>query len=188
MDRRKIKTKAEIKNAYYKLIEKKSANKITVTEIAKAANIERKTFYLHYACIEDIYLDIENDFRETITSSLTKYISNEAETDRIFDELNKLILSNMNFFKAISRNDSYSFFLHMLENILTDAISIIAKEIYMVTSPNLSYYTKFYSAGIIKIYFDWLKGDSNLSIEDIRRIVTRSCFLSLKGLLETDNK
>lgn len=186
MDRRKIKTKTEIKNAYFHLIENKSANKITVTEIAKLANIERKTFYLHYSCIEDIYSDIEQDFRETISTSLTKYISNEAETERIFDEMNKLILSHFSFFKAISKNDSYSFFHHMLESILSDAIYIIAREIYKVTSSNLSYYTKFYSAGIIKIYFDWLKDDSKNSIEDIRRIVTRSCFLSLKGLLNAE--
>ena len=47
-DRRVRKTKKAIQEAYFKLLEKKKTEKITVAEITREADIDRKTFYLHY--------------------------------------------------------------------------------------------------------------------------------------------
>ena len=47
MDRRITKTKEAIQNAFFQLIEENQTTKITITKIAKTANIDRKTFYTH---------------------------------------------------------------------------------------------------------------------------------------------
>ncbi len=47
-DRRVRKTKKAIQDAYFRLLEKKRTEKITVAEITREADIDRKTFYLHY--------------------------------------------------------------------------------------------------------------------------------------------
>jgi hypothetical protein len=36
-------------------------NKISITELTKRAHIHRKTFYLHYTCIEDLFEDMIKD-------------------------------------------------------------------------------------------------------------------------------
>ncbi len=53
-DLRITKTKTAIKEAFISIIKDDNTSKITVTEIAKQANINRKTFYLHYNSIEDL--------------------------------------------------------------------------------------------------------------------------------------
>jgi len=50
-DRRQIKTKKAIIGAFFTLLQEKNISKITITELAKIANIDRKTFYLHYEAL-----------------------------------------------------------------------------------------------------------------------------------------
>ena len=54
MDRRVGKTKKAIQAAYFDLLKEKGNEKISVTEIARAADIDRKTFYLHYESTDQI--------------------------------------------------------------------------------------------------------------------------------------
>ena len=50
-DRRILKTKRAIYEALVELMQKKKLNSITVTELAAAANINRKTFYTYYSTV-----------------------------------------------------------------------------------------------------------------------------------------
>lgn len=55
MDRREIKTKRSIKNAFLKLRSKKEIEQITIRELAEEAEISKATFYLHYRDIYDLF-------------------------------------------------------------------------------------------------------------------------------------
>jgi len=60
-DQRVIRTKASIKENACRMIEEMSAEKITVKELTGRAGIHRKTFYLHYSCLEDLFNEITDD-------------------------------------------------------------------------------------------------------------------------------
>lgn len=62
-DLRVIKTKANIKRVFLDLLKKKPPEKITVTEIAEIALINKGTFYLHY---QDVYALYEETIHDTI--------------------------------------------------------------------------------------------------------------------------
>ena len=95
MDNRKNKTKTAIKQAFTELLQEKSFEKITVTEITKRANIGRKTFYLHYSCIDDIIRGIEEDYTTICLNKLKKYIGNEKhDIHDIFNDVNQIISSS----------------------------------------------------------------------------------------------
>ena len=70
-DLRVIKTRATIKRTFLEIIKKKPIEKISVTEIANAALINKGTFYLHYqdlySLYEDVIRDTINDFCDSIT-------------------------------------------------------------------------------------------------------------------------
>ena len=51
LDRRTAKTKKAIAIALAKLLSEKEINKITITDIAKEADINRKTFYNYYSSV-----------------------------------------------------------------------------------------------------------------------------------------
>lgn len=72
MDRRQIKTKRSIKNAFLKLRSKKSIEQITIKELSEEAEISKATFYLHY---RDIY-DLSDTLGIEIIENMVKGISN----------------------------------------------------------------------------------------------------------------
>ena len=53
-----LKTRNAIKTAYINLIISKKDHKITIAELSREANIDRKTFYLHYNSLDDVLTTI----------------------------------------------------------------------------------------------------------------------------------
>lgn len=79
MDKREIKTKRSIKNAFLKLRSKKNIEQITIKELAEEAEISKATFYLHY---KDIY-DLSDTLGTEVIENILKGISNP---DNIINE------------------------------------------------------------------------------------------------------
>ncbi|MCT6890512.1 MAG: TetR/AcrR family transcriptional regulator [Lactobacillus sp.] len=65
MDKRVYKTKQAIDDAFIELLEEKPLEKIMVTDIAKKANIARKTFYAHYKNMNEL---IDEDYQKMIVA------------------------------------------------------------------------------------------------------------------------
>ncbi|ANZ95010.1 MAG: TetR/AcrR family transcriptional regulator [Brochothrix thermosphacta] len=68
-DLRIIKTQRAIKTTFLQLINKKELSKITVAELARIAEINKGTFYLHYADIYELY---SNMLAESISKTANK--------------------------------------------------------------------------------------------------------------------
>lgn len=78
MDLRIKKTKAAVRAAFLELRKKKPVEKISVTELARLAGINKATFYLHYPDIYSLADEIED---ETIDDILSKI----EGLDKFFD-------------------------------------------------------------------------------------------------------
>ena len=70
-DLRVVKTKKNIKTEMMELLQKKPVEKITVTELASNAFINKGTFYHHYSDIYDLYHELVYDF---IENSIMHYV------------------------------------------------------------------------------------------------------------------
>ena len=70
MDLRVKKTKASIINAFLTLRSKKPLERISVTELSAAAQINKATFYLHYKDIYDLSETLENELFENVFGSI----------------------------------------------------------------------------------------------------------------------
>ena len=184
MDKRVEKTKKAIKESLMELILLYDYNKITVKMITDKANIGIKTFYLHYGCINDVLTDYKNELSEQLGKSISKNFRNsEKDIHNIFIDLTNLIKSDLTFYKRIAKNDTYSFMRSLFEQMLEDTINNIYHKLYHTGSTNVSYYSSFYSAGIMRLYFDYLKENIKISLDEVTTISTRACFLSLDDIL-----
>jgi AcrR family transcriptional regulator len=90
MDRRKKYTRMVLKESLLKLLQDKSISSITIKEICEAADINRSTFYAHYANQYELLDSIEEEFIEDLVSTLGRYnFSKEDEalqmTEKLFD-------------------------------------------------------------------------------------------------------
>ena len=63
-------TRAKIQSVFLDLMKKKPYYKISVREIAEAANINRSTFYLHYEDIYDLLDKIEDEINDELADAV----------------------------------------------------------------------------------------------------------------------
>lgn len=75
LDRRVRRTRAAIKSSYLTLCRQKPAGQITVKEIMSLANVNRATFYAHFANLEELGAAIELDAAESIATRCEKALT-----------------------------------------------------------------------------------------------------------------
>lgn len=80
-DRRIIRTKRAIYNAMTELMMKKPLDQITVTDIARNADINRKTFYTYYASPEDVISEAINETLKVFAADMEKFDFQKSEKD-----------------------------------------------------------------------------------------------------------
>lgn len=125
-DRRVIKTKRAIRNAFAALIAEKDLNDITIKDISDVADINRKTVYNYYGGIHEILDEIENE----LVSSFEKVIQeidfprNLENPNKIFETLTDVINGDMEFYSQLMKIDANS---HLVRKIVS-ALKIRVKQ------------------------------------------------------------
>ena len=95
-DLRIIKTQKVIKDTFKQMVCEMDASKIQVKELCERAMIHRKTFYLHYTCIEALYADVLQELSAGYYAMI-----DSIPADASFYEVNRV------FFTFMSRQEPY---------------------------------------------------------------------------------
>lgn len=98
-DRRTLKTRKSICDAFSELLSQKELHKITVQEIADKADVNRVTFYKHYLDVYDLYDKIENEV--LIELGLLMLQLDDLRSEEFFSHLIGYICDNAGVFKMI---------------------------------------------------------------------------------------
>lgn len=72
-DLRVRKTKQAIRNAFKEMICEMDLNEITIKELTLRAQINRKTFYLHYQCLDDVMTELEDEISDNFIRRKVSY-------------------------------------------------------------------------------------------------------------------
>ena len=72
MDKRMLRTREAIRCALLSLLNQKDASQINVSELTEKAQISRKTFYLHYASVDEALQELENEIEGWVMAQLTQ--------------------------------------------------------------------------------------------------------------------
>ena len=97
-DRRIRKTRAVLKNALLSLMKEKSVKHITVKELCDRADINRGTFYLHYADVFDMLEQIENEMFNALNEYIELSAKNEeALSESLFKNIFSFVQENSEF-------------------------------------------------------------------------------------------
>lgn len=94
-------TKNLIRKEFINLLNKKSLHNVTVTELAKKCNIERKTFYYHYENLTELIKEI---FDEELTVVIEEFNETLSWEDS-FILAAKFILENKKAIKHMYQSD-----------------------------------------------------------------------------------
>ncbi len=139
MDRRVARTKKNIYYAFFQLVQTKAIDEITVSELARTADIDRKTFYLHYQTVQDVFVEfkqmIHDRLLEILSEAERRGRENQEKLDAgetlerandiapfdfiyFYDSLNVIMMDNMAFFEKLSRDTTFMFLKNDFKNVL----------------------------------------------------------------------
>ena len=187
-DKRSVKTKAAIKNAFIELSQDHSFENISVSEIARVADINRKTFYCHYVSLEELIDEIIYDDAEQFISSLKgATLTSEGGIDvnalyevmcvnistRLVNEAS--IISNVNigmWIKAVER----TYVREILKNKLFFADGFNAEQV--------RFSVLFIISGLLTTLQVWLSEDSELELSALSEMMSSAAVGAVEGLNE----
>ena len=171
-DRRYIRTEKAIRSAYLRLAENTDIDKINISALAREADIDRKTFYLHYASIDELFDSILNENIGLIVDSLRQnaFSSSPDEAPDLLNELSVHLALDMSSVRNIISHISLEEQIRRIEKPLIEAI--IEDNAFNISTdiPNADYYITFITSGLLAIYRRWLLTDSDIPLKNISEI------------------
>lgn len=190
VDKRIVKTKSAIFDAFKELVGQKDMADITISELTKHANVTRSTFYMYYNTVGDVRDDIENEIiariekimtEEEIGHSLTnpyQLLSTVAEEITKQDENNRYILSSSSSGRLLNKiNDKIvdSYIKSLAANPAAQGMDI----------NKAKYVVAFAVAGMTECFKIWFNHKSTLTLEELCKHISDAMSKGVSILFDT---
>lgn len=166
-------TKMVLQQALLKLLKKKNIDKITIKELCQEANINRGTFYLHYATPNDLLMEIEQQFIDDNMACFTPYFHEGYETSHLAG-LFTGILKNKELCRIIMGRNGNPRFLKRIQEMVRDSIvDAWCREFPMYRRDDLDYVYGFIFAGSMHLILNWIEEDHGLTTAELANRLDR---------------
>ncbi|WP_295090102.1 TetR/AcrR family transcriptional regulator [uncultured Catenibacterium sp.] len=172
-DRRVIKTKHAIYKAFVELLNEKDVNQITITDIAKKANINRKTFYNYYSDAYEVMEEIENLTVEAFINNMgTVEFTNMADfLTEIFIKFTETVNKDLEFFNLLFKTNNRSFLIVKIVEALKEYVQKRIEESNELDMRRFEVVSNFYLSGVLSVYMNWFMNNYDQSIEEISALL-----------------
>ena len=166
-DRRTLKTRKAIRDAFAELLTEKELSKVTVQEIADKADINRATFYKHYLDVYDLYDRTEEDI--IIQIGMLMLQLGEQPANKVFTMLIDYVDENRAVFKLIFSPNTKGTLRTKFNKCMEGLFRQIAAEKMNIDLNNsrLRYQTCYHSQGCIAVISQWAASNFDESKEFI---------------------
>lgn len=187
IDRRIVRTRRAIHVAFIELLAEYEYSKITITALAKRADIDRKTFYTHYSSIDNLFEDV---IREHTTRGLESLSLNDLLSDP--SHFAKKYLYALQSTLPLSKEQRVNILKHIPMHKFMQYGTSVARERIYNSNQNLSTEAKryinlvleFYLGGIFHAYAFWLSGETELTLDEVIELISINVAEGLTGLME----
>jgi len=173
-------TKQAIKKALIQQIEEAGFERVTVKNLALAANINRGTFYLHY---KDKF-EVMEDLQQELLKELERYVKNVQPVEAFhtvktgqlyqpFVEVFRCIKRHAKVFRVFLGEQGSPAFINKMKKVFSNhilnSLSLIQEEIL---DPEFRQYLQaFLSSAIIGVIQEWLdSSNEDVSVEEMATI------------------
>lgn len=180
-DLRVRRTKDSIRKTFEEMICEMDYDKITIKELTQRANINRKTFYLHYNTIDDLLRELQNEMAQSFIRR-TKGMERPGDMDRITQEF---FLYNEELGKLGERlvcSGSYHYISRKITNEIMSATWQRDAEIHHLNPYIQNIIMAYVSNCSLDIYRQWVADDRKIPLDEIIQIATKLVCNGLNGL------
>lgn len=186
MDKRVMKTRRSIHEAMTRLLAVKPIEEITVTELAEAAEINRKTFYNYYGSVYMVAEEMEDEivarFEETLRGIDFETLLMDPQST--FNTLAKIITSDLDFYGNMLTNRNQISFLQKIITTLKQRIRTIYDSQITADDELVDYILDYIVAGLVSVYQRWFMSDGKMDIEVLSKYISMLAVYGIKPVLE----
>ncbi|MGM0214211.1 TetR/AcrR family transcriptional regulator [Enterococcus sp. AZ109] len=173
VDRRTIKTKKAIHQAFIELLKAKPLNKITISELSEKADLGRGTFYLHYKDIYDLYEQLEHELYDELVELFDQFAPYDTSLSMqsVTEAITGYIEGKKELFLLLIQSNANGNVLYKIKEIFKE--KVLQDECYQQISPYEQIEALFIVSGMLGVLEEWLTSDLELSMEQVSELLHR---------------
>lgn len=186
VDRRVLKTKRAIRNAFAKLMVEKDINDITIIELSEAADINRKTFYNYYSGVYQVVEDIENDIMQSYEELLgnVEFKKSMDAPYSLFERFSRLINMDPEFFGyLLTMNGNISLITRIMRILKEKTCEVMVAQLD-VEPYKADIMIDFVLSGMLSVYQHWFSSGQKIPAEELSQIISTMSFGGINGVLK----
>ena len=159
-DRRTQRTRRNIVDAYVRIASKHTGGLITVTSVAREADIKRSTFYLHFKDVADLHEAIENEVFNNLLNIVCSNNLEDIKRDSLplfvelftyFDRHSEILVILLDIHGSITAN-------RRLGKVIEQKLQTEWKSIFPYGEDRENeYYASFMINGVIGVLQSWIE-------------------------------
>ena len=186
VDRRVLKTKRAIRNAFAKLMVEKDINDITIIELAETADINRKTFYNYYSGVYQVVEDIENDISQSYEVLLgdIEFSKTMEAPYSLFERFSILINMDPEFFCYMLSMNGNKALITRIMNLLKNKTREKMVSQLDVEEYRAEIMIDYILSGMLSVYQHWFNSDKSVPIEEVTQIISTMSWGGVNGVLK----
>lgn len=160
-------TKMVLRQALLQILQTKNIDKVTIKDICDKAEVNRGTFYLHYATPNDLLMEIEQQFVDENKEYFFAYRENDSEVSSLAGMFT-CILQNKDICRVImGKNGSPKFVERLGEMMRENVVDGWCREFPKCKRADLDYVFDYVFVGSTRLILNWIEDDKGLSTEDL---------------------
>lgn len=158
-----------IRRAFEELVCEKDYNKITVTELADRAMINKKTFYQYYPSLDDLLLEIQQE----ISSEYAERVKGLGLKDlhRLVEEFYRFSEEKGTFYEKITCGNSYASIRQTMIDSVADKTEPF-EEFQKMDPPKANILKAYLNAVMLQVYSQWISDGKQIPVDEIIDITT----------------
>lgn len=181
-DRRVVRTKQALRAAFRKLAQQYRFREITVQQLTDEANINRKTFYLHFDSIDDL----ADSFTAEIADQLLELLLREPTARRPLDHpgvwaerLEDFFDEAPKFYTFVLTSDDYSFLSRRVKNRVAAGLAADFQQDYHLSTVDAKIAVNFLMDSTLTFFRLYITKQLDISKDEFQQ---RLVALNLRGM------
>ncbi|MGI5172341.1 TetR/AcrR family transcriptional regulator [Treponema sp. OMZ 840] len=164
-----------IRDAYVSLMQKKTIDKISISDIVRTADLNRGTFYAHYSNPMDVLMEIVDEIVGDVQGFLADFDFADflKNPDPLLIRVEALLTANLDFYRRINLNTASIGFTDQIKKILIDYISsdkTVPEKVR--TNPQFEIALELFAGGLISVYLSFVQGQMRGTVRQITETVS----------------
>lgn len=185
-DRRVKYTKLALKEALIELLKQKSIDKISVKELCEVADINRSTFYAHYADQYSLLHQIEQEVLDGINHYLSdfNFESYEDGSIQVMNRIFDYIVENADLCKVIlGESGDIALQKKIMMIVMQHGVPLL-REQKGIDEKTLEYVYLFCVTGSIGVVQKWLQTGMQETSREMAELINRTSYQGFSAYLE----